>query len=454
MRAGSEGTDNAMMGQEIRPGSVSTSIAILLLLVGTALIIYLFAPIAEPVSFGIWAGLLVVAVLGMSATLIVGIVRDPDDDVLVRFWWPLLKVMGHFISLLTAASVWILLPMADVKLHEFMMVMYVWFVVVYAMSETKVSRSSGLATLGVLGSVAIYEFTLQTPSSIALGVVMLMIAAGVIAFQLHYRTTLVEMIRAKVLAERAEADLNAALAETKAQRDAVTRFLGSASHDLQQPIQAAQLFFDRAVVEPDVALRQSAIEGAGRAFGAAQSLLKEMLEHLRLESGAADVRLAQVKLDPLLTEIALQYGALAEKSEIVITTKSTSHDVQGDQRLIRRILGNVVSNAITHSGGRRILIGVRRRQHQISIYVIDDGKGVPPNLSDTIFEEFGSQNEGGKTNFGLGLFASRRFARAMGGDLVIDSRWNKGSCFALDLSIGKPVERETSGQHHQMVETL
>ncbi len=263
--------------------------------------------------------------------------------------------------------------------------------------------------------------------------------------------------RARALAEQAQVELNKVLSEVKGQRDEVTRFLSSASHDLQQPIQAAQLFFDRAVVEPDIATRQRAIEGAGQAFEAAQSLLREMLEHLRLENRAINARLEPVDLNSLLHEIAIQYGALAGKSGILIKTLSTSHQPEGNLRLIKRILGNVVSNAIEHSGGARILIGTRRKGAKILIYVFDDGNGVSPDLLETVFEEFGShaeEGDGGNINFGLGLFASRRLARAMGGNLILDRQWNCGSCFILELSGDRPVGCNSSSQHCQRREVL
>jgi signal transduction histidine kinase len=435
--------ETTLLSQELRTGAIPAGIGMLLLATATTYVSYRFAPIADPVSFWIWVNLIIIMIILWSGTLAAMILRDPDDNELVYNWLPRLKIYAFVVNILVAASVWILLPFAEPDLHEFMMVMYVWFILIQTMGETRASSLSGFASIIVLSSVAIFEFSRQSLDSIPLAIFMLVFAASMLAFQKLTGRTLLEMIRAKVEAENAGRALNSALEEVEAQRDAISRFLASASHDLQQPIQAARLFFDQAVNDTDSASRQTAVEGASRAFGAAQSLLGEMLEHLRQESSSKEVRSDPIDLDPVIREIAFQYATLAQKSNMMIRTNSCEQVVLGDPGFIRRILGNLVSNAIAHSKGHRVFIGVRRRKDQVLIYVIDDGEGIPQSSRLRIFDEYNSKATNLSVNFGLGLSTSRRFARLMGGNLIFDQRWTSGACFVVELAALDPtVETE------------
>ncbi len=164
----------------------------------------------------------------------------------------------------------------------------------------------------------------------------------------------------------------------------------SASHDLQQPLQAASLYFDQILDSTDTAQRERAMAGARSAFASTQRLLETMLDHLRLEAGAAPVRIEPVALD----ETAGGHRARTRRRR----TRRRHADQGGadapsaysaDRAMLKRI--HRQPGRPTRSGmrqGERILIGARRRRGRAEVWVIDDGNGIAAADVDPIFDDY------------------------------------------------------------------
>ena len=238
------------------------------------------------------------------------------------------------------------------------------------------------------------------------------------------------LLVSRTSAQQSEAALKVALAQVAAERAAKSRFLAAASHDLQQPIQAAHLYFGQ-LARVDQPRLRSEIETAGKAaFGAAQSLLSAMLDHLRLGAQAVTPRLEEVALGGLFAQVAAE-ATLAAESSPVTRWKTTVATVRADRALLARTLGNLVQNAVRHSGGSRILIVARQQRGTVQIYVIDDGRGIPVDQAEAIFEEFGQGTAGTMIGFGIGLASARVAMRVQGGDVALDRRWRGGAAFTI-----------------------
>lgn len=428
--------DPTALIDELRAGRVTAWIGVLLLASVIAYVTVIFAADVDPVALGLWSGSFGLVLLVWCGAMAVAMRRDPGEQEIFRVWIPVFKGVALTANLLIAASVWLFLPVAGPERFALLLVMYVWFIPIQMIAENRATRVSGWATLMVFGSLTLFVLTHPAPYSTALGVFLVVFTASVLAMRRVIHRALAEAIAAKLEAERAGRALNAALTEVADQRDAITRFLAAASHDLQQPVQAARLFFDQAIDTKSAEARDRAIRGARRAFASTQSLLQEMLEHLRLESGAARPALGDQAIGPILQHIALEHEAVAHAAGVTIRVAPTGLAAVVDAGLARRILGNLVTNACAHAGATRLSIGARRQGDRVKIYVIDNGGGIDPAKADTLFGEFTAPGAG-RTNFGLGLSASRRFARAMGGDLTLDPRWTAGAAFVLDLAAGQ-----------------
>ncbi len=425
---------------ELRAGRVTAWIGVLLLASVIAYITVVFHGAVNPVALGLWSGAFVLVLLVWCGAMAMAMTRDPGDQEILRVWIPVFKAVAIAANLLIAASVWLFLPAAGPELFALMLVMYVWFIPIQMLAENRATRVSVLATLAVFGSLTLYVLTHPAPYSTALAAFLVVFTVSVLAMRRVIHRALAEAIQARLEAERAGRALNEALTEVADQRDAITRFLAAASHDLQQPVQAARLFFDQAIDTKSAEARDRAIRGARRAFASTQSLLQEMLEHLRLESGAAKPTVASHAIGPILQDMALEQEAVANAAGLTIRVAQTGLAALIDPALAKRILGNLVTNACTHAGATRLLIGARRNGERVRIYVVDDGRGIAPTKAATLFGAFAASGAG-RANFGLGLSTSRRFARAMGGELTLDPRWTDGACFVLDLARAQAVAR-------------
>jgi signal transduction histidine kinase len=225
----------------------------------------------------------------------------------------------------------------------------------------------------------------------------------------------------------------------EAARDARTRFLASASHDLGQPLQAARLFFDQVLQSPAGPARERAVRNVRWAFDNTEHLLGQMMDHLRLESGEVEARLAPLPLGPLIARVAEMHEPAARLKGVVIDALSTRFVVMADSALAERALGNLVANAIRHAKARRVLVGARRNGDRVRVWVIDNGVGIPDADRPRLFEDHvqgsnhGDEIRGG---FGLGLASCRRIAELMGGSAGHEPRWRNGAAFWIDLPLG------------------
>lgn len=383
-----------------------------------------FAPIVDPALLNPWVAYMGACIVFQVGTIAASLVPGWRVKRSRRFWVAMGQIASLAFSAGIVASVWILMPPAGDILRLLMIILCMWFIAMVIILNR--DRLSIVGALAVVASMA--SFTLVYDVEYALPLAGFLIMEGV------------ALVMIRRLIWRAAETLEAALAIVRKERDAKTRFIASASHDLQQPLQAASLYFDQILDSTDAALRERAVTGARSAFASTQSLLETMLDHLRLEAGAAPVRIDSVALDETLSAIALEHGSVALAAGMRIRVVRDGLIVAADRRMLKRILGNLVSNAIKHAQGEHILIGTRRRGGRAEIWVIDDGNGIAAADVDRIFEDYTRGTDHGvveRGGFGLGLASARRMAQLMSGTLDLDRRWTGGCAFVLRLELAE-----------------
>lgn len=110
---------------------------------------------------------------------------------------------------------------------------------------------------------------------------------------------------------------------------------------------------------------------------------------------------------------------------------------RGDFRRILQVLINLLSNAIRHAPARStVWIRCERERGIAAVIVGDAGAGIAPELQERVFDRFERLGLRDGTGTGLGLYISRRLARAMGGDLGVDSAPGDGARFIFTLPAG------------------
>jgi signal transduction histidine kinase len=232
--------------------------------------------------------------------------------------------------------------------------------------------------------------------------------------------------------EHSVTSIREAKLQAEAQRDARTRFMASASHDLAQPLHSARLMLDLAAREPERTKREDLAKQARSALYSVDRQLKMMLDHLRLDADKVPVNIRECAVGPLALRVASQFEPIAAMNKVMLKTPPSRLVVMADPELLERALGNLIDNALRHADARRVLIGTRGKR----LWVIDDGKGIPAKSADALFNDF-EQGEKGDSKprggFGLGLGSALRLMRLMKGDAGIEVKWRRGSAFFLSF---------------------
>jgi signal transduction histidine kinase len=239
--------------------------------------------------------------------------------------------------------------------------------------------------------------------------------------------------------------VNSALSRAKAEADEAnlskTRFLAAASHDILQPLNAARLYTSSLVERlkgPDV---RSLAANADSALDSVEEILTALLDISRLDSGAMKPDLGVVAVNDLFRQLAVEFDPVARAKGLGLTFVSCSLSVRTDRRLIRRLLQNLVSNAIKYTPQGRVLVGCRRRKGRVSIEVRDTGIGIPANRQKQVFREFQRLDQGAliARGLGLGLSIVERIAKVLDHRVRLASTPGKGTMFAIELSAAPAV---------------
>lgn len=420
-------------GADVRARVRTTFIGVAVMAGTMAFIAWEFRGVVAPPLLSAWVGYMLAVDASLLASLVLTALPPSPWRWPVARWARVSRIFSVAFSLGVVVGVWILLPPAGPALRMLAFLLFVWFVAMMMMSSGALINMVGC--LALLASLAAFVAT----SDMAFRWQLLLFLAGVGAALVGIRRAIWraadEAAAARVLSEEAAATLSAALALMQAQRDAKTRFIAAASHDLQQPVQAARLFVDQLATAAAGPARDRAQAGAARALDASQALIASMLDFLRLEAGAVTARVRPVALAPLLADVAATLGERARAQQVRIAVGGGTGWALADPVLLTRALGNLAANALDHADGTRLLLIARRRGACVRLWALDDGRGVTPADRARLFDDYaqGAGTDPAAGGFGLGLASVRRLAAVMGGSAGLDARWTGGAAFYLDL---------------------
>lgn len=250
--------------------------------------------------------------------------------------------------------------------------------------------------------------------------------------------TLNETLRSEIAErERVSVELQQAKLDAERANLSKTKFLTDASHDLLQPLNAARLFVSSLIEQALPPQSASLTRKLDNSLSAVEELLGTLLDISKFDAGRVMIEEQVISLDTILSGLVDEMAPVARARGLDLRMVPTSLFVRTDPRLFRRILQNLVSNAIRYTPRGRILIGVRRTRNLARVGVFDTGVGIPPERMEEIFEEFKrlEQPEGMVNGFGLGLSIVRRIARLLGHRVRARSSFGRGSAFSVELPI-------------------
>ncbi len=221
-----------------------------------------------------------------------------------------------------------------------------------------------------------------------------------------------------------------------------TRFLAAASHDLLQPLNAARLFVaalgDRRLALPTRAL----VRQAGSALDSVEDLLEALLEISRLDAGAIVVEPIDFAIDEMLRSMKAEFAPVARERGLALRIEESGLWVRSDPRLLRRILQNLIGNALRYTQVGSVAVSTRTEGDVLHLEVIDTGPGIAPEHHLEIFEEFRRVGEHGRDRgMGLGLAIVQRAGRMLGHALTLQSALGEGSRFGVCVPLGTATIR-------------
>jgi len=168
-----------------------------------------------------------------------------------------------------------------------------------------------------------------------------------------------------------------------------------------------------------------------------EEIFGALLDISRLDTGAMRPEFAVFRIDDLLRQIEVEFAPMASAKGLELIFMPCALAVRSDRRLLRRLLQNLVSNAVKYTPRGRVLVGARRRGNRLRIDVYDTGVGVPKAKHREIFVEFQRLDQGARIARGLGLGLSivERLARVLGHDVSVESKVGHGSRFSIEMAL-------------------
>ncbi len=232
-------------------------------------------------------------------------------------------------------------------------------------------------------------------------------------------------------------DLTSQLIEANTSK---TRFLAAAGHDLMQPLNAAKLFASTLSQKELNDEQQALLTHLEGALQSAEDVLSVLVEIAKLDAGAMEPSAHAIQLSTVLKPLRDEFTALAADKGLSLTVRVCNEWVISDAHWLRRIIQNLLSNAIRYTESGGVLLGCRKRQNRLIIEVWDTGEGIPASKLRDIFGEFHRLNHQHQDTkgLGLGLAIVDRMAKRMGHTIQVRSRVHSGTCFSITVPITEP----------------
>jgi len=218
------------------------------------------------------------------------------------------------------------------------------------------------------------------------------------------------------------------------------RFVSDVSHELRTPLTTIRLASDmindrREEFDPATARAAELLHAQVQRF---ETLLTDLLEISRYDAGSVQLELEPTSLAHLAEDVIESMRQLAEQhdTDVRLVAPGAYSPVEMDPRRIRRIVRNLLGNAIEHGEGRPIVVTVDSNQQAVALGVRDYGLGMTPEDAERVFDRFWRADPSRKRTIGgtgLGLSIALGDARLHGGTLGVWSELGRGTNFVLTL---------------------
>ncbi len=211
-------------------------------------------------------------------------------------------------------------------------------------------------------------------------------------------------------------------------------FLANMSHEIRTPLNAIE-GFSRVIAETDSPEeRMKYLEIIESNNSRLLSLINEILDLSRVESGEIAIKNAPTDLNKLCSNIKQLFKfRCPETVQLTWVSPNMPVMMNTDENRLAQVFSNLISNALKHTPRGSITFGYRiiDDNQNIEFFVMDTGSGIAPEFIDHIFETYASKDAEQQKGYGLGLALCKIIVEKMGGSISVTSKVNEGSTFTF-----------------------
>ncbi|SMX33226.1 hybrid sensor histidine kinase/response regulator [Actibacterium lipolyticum] len=256
---------------------------------------------------------------------------------------------------------------------------------------------------------------------------------------------------------RAHKRTDLALQEAKEKAEAAnlakTRYMAGISHELRTPLNAIYGFAQILETDPRIpSHRKDAVSTIRRSSEHLAGLIEGLLDISKIEAGRMELFRDRINLPAFLRQVASIFAAAAEEKNLSfkITTSGNLPDwVSFDEKRLRQIIINLLSNAINYTEQGAISLSVTYRNEVAVIEVSDTGRGIDPEKIDRIWKPFERLTNSGTQGSGLGLTITKLLVEVLGGEITVKSTPGKGSTFRVRLMLPSIMDGERPARNRE-----
>lgn len=222
-----------------------------------------------------------------------------------------------------------------------------------------------------------------------------------------------------------------------------SRFMAATSHDLRQPLYAQGLLLEALDSHLSNDIQKDLMMKISNSNAALNSLFDSLLEISQLDANTTPVNLSHQSCFGLCQSVMDEFESLARSKHLMLTLAGDDCTILSDPVLLKRIIRNLLSNALKHTELGGVSLHVEHTESTASVSVIDTGMGIAECEHKAIFEEYvqlGNQARDRSKGVGLGLALVRRMCALLDHTIELESSLGNGACFKLTLPLGDPTK--------------